>query len=235
MPTSLSALNPLVLLLDGQGRALRCSQSFRSRAPQPPASVQGTQAPRALFPESDAREIEGAIADGLNAGETTHRSWRSDTASISWTALTIRSPSGIVEFVVVTGVEGEAPTEPVSGRLSHDRLLGSSPFEMWAFDRGTYEFLAVNGAAAREHGYSPDELRSKRVLDLWPWEEAVPLVKALTEMVSGQTTRHRVRHRRKDGTLFDVESEAIAAESAGRPVCLVLSQLTGGLSGLRVS
>ena len=187
--------------------------------------MRGKRALRGLFRESDAKKIESIVVEGTKGGETVDHSWHMENEDfcIWWTALTITDPSGAAEFVVVTGVEDEAGAESLSARPSHSRLLGSSPFEMWAFDRGTYKFLAINEAAAREHGYSQDELRSMRVLDLWPWEEAPRLVEVITELASGENTRRCGRHRRKDGTVFDVESEVMAAESDGRPVCLVLS------------
>ncbi len=230
MPSVPSALNPLVLMLDRQGCVVSWSRSFRSRAPQLPEARRGKPALRDLFEESDLTKVESIIADGTKRATTTHCSWRAGSDSrVSWTALAIRNPSGVLEFVVVTGVEDEGGAEPPSARPVHDCLLSTSPFEMWAFDRGTYEFLAVNEATAREHGYAPDELRSMRVLDLWPWEEAPRLIRVVTELTSEQTIRQRARHRRRDGTLFAVESEAVATESAGQPACLVLSQPAGGL------
>ncbi len=183
-----------------------------------------------LFQESDAKRIESILVDAATSAETIDRSWRAenDDSPVSWTALAITNPRGVMEFVVVTGVEDDAAAVPPLPVPSHRHLLGNSPFEMWAFDRGTYRFLAVNEATAREHGYSEEELRAMRVLDLWPWEEAPRLLEVITEMASGQNTRRRAWHRRKDGTVFEVESEAVVTEAAGRPVCLVLSQPAEG-------
>jgi len=237
MTAALSALDPLVLLLDAQGYVLRWSRSFRSRVPQPLEALQGKRTLEGLFQQRDAQRIESILADGAKNGETADQSWHAETDDkpILWTVLIIANPSGVMEFAVVTGVEQEASPERISSRPSYSRLLGSSPFEMWAFDRATYRFLAVNEAAAREHGYSQGELRSRRVLDIWPWEEVPRLVVVVTELASGQSARRCGRHRRKDGTVFHVESEAVAAESDGQPVCLVLSQvaLDASASGLR--
>ena len=187
--------------------------------------LRGERAWELLFQESDAEKIESVLADGRTAsGQATERSWNAPGADLdtSWSALAIPNPGGVIEFVLLTGVPDESSTAPPSTRTSHSRLLANSPFEMWAFDRGTFRFLAINEATAHDYGYSQDELRSMRVLDVMPWEDVPRLIEMVTELGSG--TRQRLRHRRKDRNLFEVDAEVVATESAGRPVCLVLSQ-----------
>jgi hypothetical protein len=175
-------------------------------------------------------KIEDVLADGrAGARSVTGYGWitAGEEVDVSWSALTIPNPCGSVEFVVLTGVRKEPAPPPILGP-GHATLIGDTPFEMWAFDRGTYGFLAVNDAIAGRYGCSAAQLRSMRILDLLPWKEVPRLVAMVTELGSAENRTGLWRHRRVDGTELEVEDDILATESLGRPVCLVLSRAAAG-------
>ncbi|HET9131512.1 MAG TPA: PAS domain S-box protein, partial [Terriglobia bacterium] len=96
-------------------------------------------------------------------------------------------------------------------RRSEDRykiLFEQNPECMWVFDPGTLRFLAVNQAAISHYGYSREEFLGMTIADIRPADE----VGALKKNVAGKHRRMNVqeewKHRRKDGTVFDVEITA---------------------------
>jgi hypothetical protein len=101
-------------------------------------------------------------------------------------------------------------------------LFEASPFPAWAFDIETLAFLAVNDATVRHYGYSRQEFMRMTVRDLHPpgdadFPEERP---AASGRASGRDT-HQVRHRRKDGSILEVEATARSVVFRGRPARIV--------------
>ncbi len=84
-------------------------------------------------------------------------------------------------------------------------LFENNPQPTWVYDYNSLRFLAVNSAALEHYGYSRDEFLSMRVSDVWAPEDQPLMLKLLAEAQDGFNSRQSVRHRRKDGTLIDVE------------------------------
>ncbi len=78
---------------------------------------------------------------------------------------------------------------------------------MWVFDPETLRFLAVNSAAVHHYGYSIGEFLSMRVKDIRPAEEVPRLLGKITNGTFGSVERYHEtwKHRKKDGTIIDVE------------------------------
>ena len=226
MISSLFPLNPRVLVLDGRGAAVRWSRSFQEQSGLALEALRENRAWTQLFEPSDVSQIDEILADGQRKrDQATGHFWNTAGAEFdtAWSALTIPDPGGSVAFVVLTGVRDDIEAASPS-RSCHDHLLGTSPLGTWAFDRGTYGLVAMNDLAAVELGYCVTQVRSMRMLDLLPWEEVPRLVELVTDLASGEKTSSRWRQRRKDGSVFDVETDVVATESVGRPLCLVVSR-----------
>ena len=102
-------------------------------------------------------------------------------------------------------------------------LFDSNPHPMWVYDLETLAFLMVNDAAVDSYGYSRGEFLNMTLIDLSP-DEATPL---LDEDIVGVEERGDYagfwRHRRKDGSMVDVELISHPLSFAGRPAELVLA------------
>ncbi len=84
-------------------------------------------------------------------------------------------------------------------------LFDSNPLPMWVYDRETLRFLAVNKAATQCYGYSQNEFLSMTIKDIRPAED-IPGLLAAVKNVSGELDDAGAwRHRKKDGTVIDVE------------------------------
>lgn len=96
---------------------------------------------------------------------------------------------------------------------------------MWAYHRHTLRFLAVNDAALDAYGYGRDEMLALTIRDIRPADELPRLERTMTEDLDRAAhVSHAWRHRRKDGSVFDVEVTSFAIEFAGMPARLVLAQ-----------
>ncbi len=106
-------------------------------------------------------------------------------------------------------------------------LFESNPHPMWVFDRQTLGFLAVNEAAVRQYGYSRDEFLAMTLRDIRPADEVAEMVRYYESVgkhvPAGQIDHAGVwRHRRKDGSLFEVEVTGSPIHFSGREAALVL-------------
>lgn len=84
-------------------------------------------------------------------------------------------------------------------------LFTENPQPMWVFDPDSLQFLEVNDAVLLQYGYSRSEFLSMRITDIRPPEDADRARAAVAEV--GMALGHFTgwRHRRKDGSLIDVE------------------------------
>jgi PAS domain S-box-containing protein len=106
----------------------------------------------------------------------------------------------------------------------HYRLLfENNPQPMWVFDSETLVFLEVNDAAIRQYEFSRDEFVSMNLEDIRPAEDIPALHQALSQHTSLRSEgRTPARHKRKDGSLIEVEVSWESLEFAGRPARLAL-------------
>src|SRR5467141_3804216 len=95
-------------------------------------------------------------------------------------------------------------------------LFESNPEAMWVYDDTTQRFLAVNDAAVDRYRWSRDEFLRMSIGDIRPEAEQ--------GKVEAPLARRGLRHRRKDGSLIDVEVIAHPVTFAGRSARLVLAK-----------
>lgn len=105
---------------------------------------------------------------------------------------------GPKELLPPEGALGEWPRR-------FDSWFDGNPLPMMVFDRENLKILAVNESAIRHYGYSREEFLTMTIKDIRPPEETSRLSEILRPGDSGFTGPFVGRHRRKDGTVFDVD------------------------------
>jgi PAS domain S-box-containing protein len=103
-------------------------------------------------------------------------------------------------------------------------LFECNPHPMWVYDRETLAFLAVNEAAGHRYGYTREEFLRMTIKDIRPPEDVPALLADVAQGRPVFDAPDQWRHRRKDGTIIDVEVSSHALTFAGRPARLVLAQ-----------
>ena len=102
-------------------------------------------------------------------------------------------------------------------------LFDNNPMPMWLYNAKTLQFLAVNQAAIAHYGYSRSEFLSMSIYDIRPAEDVDLFKSKLEAPLPGMQHFGQWRHRKKDGSILDVDVTSYTFESAGRTVRLVLA------------
>jgi PAS domain S-box-containing protein len=109
-------------------------------------------------------------------------------------------------------------------RASEERyrlLFARHPHPLWLFDRETLRFLDVNEAAVRNYGYSREEFLGMTIEAIRPSDDVSALRDRLQAGQPGLHAPTLWRHRKKDGTVIDVEITSHDVDLHGRPTRLV--------------
>jgi len=109
-------------------------------------------------------------------------------------------------------------------REQYRQLFENNPLPSWVYDVETLQILAVNEAAVREYGYSREEWLGMTIEDYRPREDVGRLRDFLHTIrdVREGICQEPWRHRKKDGTIVDVEIAFHAMTYNGRAARLAL-------------
>jgi PAS domain S-box-containing protein len=111
-------------------------------------------------------------------------------------------------------------------RRSEDRyrvLFERNPFPMWVADPESLRLLDANQAAIEQYGYTRDEFLSMTVRDLHPAEDQPALERIRPEIEGDRRLSHLVRHKKRDGSVIDVEVTADSVEFEGKRARMALA------------
>jgi PAS domain S-box-containing protein len=102
-------------------------------------------------------------------------------------------------------------------------LFEEHPQPMWIFDLRSLRLLAGNKAALGQYGYAADDFRALNARELLPPAAAARFDQDTAKPCGGAQSCGLWQHRRKDGTLMDVEVTALDLHHAGVPARLILA------------
>jgi len=124
----------------------------------------------------------------------------------------------VLDVTVATRIEEALRKSEAQYRL----LFEANPQAMWVYDLTTLRFLAVNDAAVRHYGYSRSEFLEMTIKDIRPPED----VKLLEEYLASENGQivdaGEWQHRKKDGTVINVDITSSRLTFGGRPAEFVL-------------
>lgn len=125
----------------------------------------------------------------------------------------------VLDVTVATRIEEALRKSEMQYRL----LFESNPQPMWVYDLATLRFLAVNDAAVRHYGYSRAEFLDMTIMDIRPPDD----VDLLRDYVGAGNSEidhaGEWRHRRKNGSIIDVQITSNRVNFAGRAAEFVLA------------
>lgn len=102
-------------------------------------------------------------------------------------------------------------------------LFDEHPYPMWIYDVESLAVLAVNDAALGAYGYTREEMLAMTIGALRPDDDLPLLLDRIAEQLPPGTSAGDWRHRRKDGTVFDVEVASREIELDGHRARLVVA------------
>ncbi len=101
-------------------------------------------------------------------------------------------------------------------------MFEANPLPMWIRDERTMAILAVNEAALQSYGYSREEFLKLKASDLIAPEEISRFLETVTSRDPGGGYTNYWHHRRRDGSVMEVETDSHACELDERSARLVL-------------
>jgi PAS domain S-box-containing protein len=116
------------------------------------------------------------------------------------------------------------PRRPATIEDRYRLLFDENPMPMWVYDVHTLRFLDVNDAAVRHYGYAREEFLSMTIRDIRPPEDIPRFLEDLRNAERASPSVGVWRHRKKDGTIVDVEISAHDFTFGGGRARLVLAQ-----------
>ena len=104
----------------------------------------------------------------------------------------------------------------------HKSILRTAMDGFWLADAATARILEANEAYSQMSGYSQDELLQMRIQDFDALETEERLAARMERIAARGEDRFESKHRRKDGTLFDIEAcVQYRPDDGGRFVCFL--------------
>ena len=102
-------------------------------------------------------------------------------------------------------------------------LFEKNPVPMWMISKDSNSIVVVNESAILQYGYSQQEFLQLDLKDIFVAEDVDLLLEEINDSVNGNG-RHRLwQHKKKNGTIIQVEVASEDIVYAGQPVRLMLS------------
>jgi PAS domain S-box-containing protein len=125
----------------------------------------------------------------------------------------------VLDITVATRIEEALRKSEAQYRL----LFESNPQPMWVYDLTTLRFLAVNDAAVSHYGYSRAEFLDMTIKDIRPDDDVQLLCDYIGSGIPELDHAGEWRHRKKDGSVINVEITSNRVNFAGRAAEFVLA------------
>ncbi len=186
--------------------------------------------PYPIIPEDRQHEVETVkerIINGSGSGFESRRLRKDGSlidVSVS-TAPLMDATGNVSGGISILADISERKQAQEALRRSEERyrtLFENNPHPMAVFDQETLRIVAVNDAAIQHYGYSEREFLSMTATDFRPPEDVSELDEMLARGLN-KLEQIQTRHRKKDGSIIDVEVTVHELDFEGRPSHLVLA------------
>jgi PAS domain S-box-containing protein len=200
----------VLCIVSREGRMLYVSPSVTHVLGYAPEELRGEDAFARVHAEDLPRALEAFQLALEHPERTVKTQFRYKSKDGEWRRLELVGRNRLEELEIAGVVASardvterwRAEEELRDSERQYRLLFRGNPNPMWVFDLETQSFLEVNDATIQHYGYSREEFLRMTIADIWAPEasnqqKAVPLDAAGRSVVW--------RHRRKDGSLIDVE------------------------------
>lgn len=186
----------------------------------------------ALAHPDDRAALAAAVENAWIAQEKFETEYRTvaKDGTVKWISLRGASVRDHDQRLKITGTIADVtPRVEAQKRIADAErqfrlIFNENPLPFWVFDAATLKFLEVNSAAVAQYGYSRDEFLGMSIPDLQLDRDKD---KFLADISAGREGFHLPQvstHRRKDGSLFEVNIHTADLEYGGKPARFILAE-----------
>ena len=228
---ALEKINEVVFFISTEGRIIEALGGVQQLYGAPPEALVGRDLADLRPPELRSR----ASLDLARARAAQSLRYDSVALRADGTRVPVEVSTRLVEIegqdvlvaLVRDGSERKATEEALRRSEEQYRVLfARGPVPAFVVDLETHAFLDVNEAAVAQYGYALGEFLSLTLPDVLPPEEVSRLVevpdRAAVEARAARDSGSS-RHRRRDGSFFDVAVYSYSIHFRGRPARLTLA------------
>jgi PAS domain S-box-containing protein len=202
-----------ILMVDKDNKVIYVSPSVQASEGYTPEEVMGKDRLEHVHPDDIPMVLETRKKLMANPGKPFPLVWRRKHKDGQWRWLEGVVTNFLDDPAVGATVnnyrditERKKAEEKLRESESRYRLLfENNPFPMWVYDLETLGFLAVNDAAALHYGFSREEFLSMSIKDIRPPEDVAALLENISQPLEKIDTPDVWKHRKKDGTIIEVE------------------------------
>jgi hypothetical protein len=160
--------------------------------------------PDRLVPDIEARaQLKSTGFLPLREREYLHKDGRHIAALVG--SATLEGTTECISYVTDISERKEREEALRASEAQYRALFEQSPLPKFLYDHETLRILAVNEAAILNYGYSRFEFLHMRLQDIRPPEDVPEFLETFGAKGSGTTRPGLRRHRKKDGSVIDVD------------------------------
>ncbi len=220
-----------IALIDQNNKILYLSPSVKNVEGYEPEELLGRSGIEHTHPD-DLPLVKNAVEELMkNPGKPISRIWRRRHKDGHWMWLEGISTNLLDDPAVraiVTNYRDitkrkKAEEEIFESEARYRLLFENNPFPMWVYDLETLDFLAVNDSATFYYGYSRQEFLTMNIKDIRPPEDVPALMENVAAVHKKIDSADVWKHRKKDGSIIDVEVTSHELMFGGRRARLVLA------------
>ncbi|WP_168060369.1 PAS domain-containing hybrid sensor histidine kinase/response regulator [Candidatus Manganitrophus noduliformans] len=226
-----------ITMVDPNGRKTYVNRAFCDMVGWSESELVGADPPYLYWPPEEIDRIsqafEATMAGKVPPGgfELRFRRRNETRFDVVLTPVPVRDNHGaltgwlasVVDITGRKGIEQKLQESETQYRL----LFETNPQPMWVYEIESMAFLEVNEAAVRHYGYSREEFLSMTVKEIRPPEDIPKLAQKHAdvpkEVALGLRSAGVWRHRKKDGTIIEVEITRSPIVFKGRKALLILA------------
>jgi two-component system cell cycle sensor histidine kinase/response regulator CckA len=178
--------------------------------------------PDRLVPDIEARaQLRSTGFLPLGEREFLHKDGRHIAALVGAAAL--EGTTECISYVTDISARREAEEGLRASEAQYRALFEKSPVTKFLYDYETLRFLAVNDAAILHYGYSRDEFLAMTLTDIRPPEDVLAFLAGVSATALGIKKPGLWRHRKKDGSVIDVDITVQKFALGNRPCGLAVA------------
>lgn len=171
-----------------------------------------------LTPEEIAKEIKAAKEERRNRFFFKHRLANNEIRDVEVFSGSVIINSETLLYSIVHDITEQKFAEQAlhESEEKYRYMFAKNPQPMWIYDLETLKFLEVNDSAIDHYGYCKEEFLNMTLKDIRPEDDIPALLKDVELTKIEFNPSGEWKHRKKDGTIIDVEIASHSITFNGR-------------------